>query len=214
MGMNQLIVQSLYETVAMVFGSTAIGLALGIYLGTTLFNMSQQGLKPNAGLYESLSFLVNSARSIPYIILTVLLIPVTRFLIGTSIGTGAAIIPLSIAAVLLIARCTEDALQSVPKGLIEVGHSLGAKPQDIIWKIIFPEALPPIISGVTTVMINIVGYSAMAGTVGGGGLGDLAIRYGYQRYDTVLMVLIVVIIFALVQAIQMIGQWLTNKCRH
>lgn len=211
--MNDLLFKALYETLLMVFGSTGFGILLGIPLGVILYNTSSQGLQPCKRVYGPLSFLVNGARSVPYIILTVLLIPFTRQLIGTSIGTGSAIVPLSIAAALLIARCVEDALQSVPKGLREVGISSGASPFEIIRKILLPESMAPLIAGITTVMINLVGYSAMAGTVGGGGLGDLAIRYGYQRYDTVLMILIVVILIALVQGIQMIGQWGANRYR-
>ena len=211
--MNDLLFKALGETLLMVFGSTGIGILLGVPLGIILYNSSQTGLQPCKMLYQPFSFFVNGARSIPYIILTVLLIPFTRNLIGTSIGTGSAIVPLSIAAALLIARCVEDALQSVPKGLSEVGISLGASPFEIIRKILLPESMPPLIAGVTTVMINLVGYSAMAGTVGGGGLGDLAIRYGYQRYDTVLVILIVIILVILVQGIQMLGQWSANRYR-
>jgi len=211
--LTDLVIKALLETVLMVFGSTAFGVLMGVPLGVVLYNASKKGLQPRRVLYQPLSFLVNGARSIPYIILTVLLIPFTRGLIGTSIGTGSAMIPLSIAAGLLVARCVEDALQSVPKGLSEVGISLGASPLQIIHKILLPESMSSIIAGITTVMINIVGYSAMAGTVGGGGLGDLAIRYGYQRYDIVLVVLIVVILIALVQGIQMVGQWGSNYYR-
>lgn len=210
---NDLLLKAFYETILMVFGSTGFGIILGLPLGLILYNTSKQGLQPCKMLYEPLSFLVNSARSIPYIILTVLLIPFTRQLIGTSIGMGSAIVPLSIAGALLIARCVEDVLRSVPKGLSEVGISLGASPFEIIRKILLPEGIAPLIAGITTVIINLVGYSAMAGTVGGGGLGDLAIRYGYQRYDTSLMALIVLLLVALVQGIQVIGQWCTNRYR-
>jgi D-methionine transport system permease protein len=213
MVMNDLLFKALYETLLMVFGSTGIGILLGLPVGVILYSTSQQGLQPCKKVYGPLSFLVNGARSIPYIILTVLLIPFTRNIIGTSIGTGSAIVPLSIAAALLIARCVEDALQSVPKGLSEVGISLGATPFEIIRKILLPESMAPLIAGITTVIINLVGYSAMAGTVGGGGLGDLAIRYGYQRYDTILVILIVVILVILVQCIQMLGQRCANHYR-
>lgn len=213
MVITDLIFKALTETLIMVFGSSAIGILLGVPLGVILYNASEQGLQPCKILYQPLNFFVNGARSIPYIILTVLLIPFTRQLIGTSIGTGSAIVPLSIAAALLIARCSEDALQSVPKGLSEVGISLGATSFEIIRKILLPESMPVLISGITTVMINVVGYSAMAGTVGGGGLGDVAIRYGYQRYDMILMTFIVVILVILVQSIQMLGQWYANHYR-
>ncbi len=214
MAIAQLILQGTIETLLMVFGSTFIGALMGLPLGVLLYNASEDGLNPCPRLYQPLSLVINSARSIPYIILTVLLIPFTRLIIGTSIGTMSAIIPLSIAAALLIGRCVEDALQAVPKGLSEVGVSLGATSFQTIKKIILPEGLPSIIAGITTVTINVVGYSAMAGTVGGGGLGDLAIRYGYQRYDTLLVFIIVAILIVLVQAIQMFGQWCVNQCRH
>ncbi len=214
MGIEQLIFQSTLETLSMVFGSMVIGIFMGLPLGILLYNTSGNGLTPSPRLYQPLSLVVNSARSIPYIILTILLIPFTRLIVGSSIGTLSAIIPLGLAAALLIGRCVEEALQVVPKGLSEVGISLGATSLQTIRKIILPEGLPSIIAGITTVAINIVGYSAMAGTVGGGGLGDLAIRYGYQRYDMVLMFIIVVILIVLVQVIQMVGQWCVNQCRH
>jgi len=214
MAIDQLILQGTLETLLMVFASTLIGGFIGLPLGILLYNTSENGLNPCKRTYQPLSLIINSTRSIPYIILTVLLIPFTRFMIGTSIGTISAIIPLSLAAALLIARSVEDALQAVPKGLSEVGVSLGATSLQTIIKIILPEGLPSIIAGITTVTINIVGYSAMAGTVGGGGLGDLAIRYGYQRYDTLLVFIIVVVLIVFVQAIQMFGQWCVNQCRH
>jgi D-methionine transport system permease protein len=214
MAMNLLILQGTFETLLMVFGSTLIGVLIGLPLGIFLYNTSENGLNPCQRLYHPLSLVINSARSIPYIILTVLLIPFTRLIIGTSIGTISAVIPLSLAAALLIGRCVEESLQAVPKGLSEVGVSLGATSFQTIIKIILPEGLPSILAGITTVMINIVGYSAMAGTVGGGGLGDLAIRYGYQRYDVFLIFIIVVILMVFVQTIQMFGQWCVNQYRH
>jgi D-methionine transport system permease protein len=154
---------------------------------------------------------VNAIRSIPYIILVVLLMPVTRLIVGSSIGTLAAIIPLSLAGTLLIARMVEDSLRNVPQELVEVGLAMGASKRQIITKILLYEAMPSITAGITTVLINLIGFSAMAGTVGGGGLGDLAIRYGYQRYDLSLMGVIVVVLVILVQGIQMVGDFISRK---
>ncbi len=214
MAILNLLAYSFYETIFMVSLSLFIGVMVGGSLGILLYYHSTPGLKPRPLLYKALGFMVNSLRSIPYIILTVLLIPLTRFITGSSIGTLSAIVPLSLAAILLIARATEDTLRTVPKGLIEMGLSLGADPLFIIKKIILPEALPTLIAELTNITIILVGFSAMAGTVGGGGLGDLAIRYGYQRYDTVLMAFIVLILLLIVQAIQAVGKYLTNYFRY
>jgi len=168
------------------------------------------GLAPRPLTYRFLDFLVNATRSIPYIILTVLLVPVTRLLVGKSIGTMAAVVPLSLAGALLISRHAGDALRIVPRSLLEVGLAMGATKWQIIRKIMLAESLPSIVSGSTTVVINLIGFSAMAGAVGGGGLGDLAIRYGYQRYDLPLMLIIVVILIVFVQLVQMVGDRLTR----
>lgn len=197
--------QGLFETVLMVVVSVILGVVVGLPLGIALFMCSPKGITPHRRLYEILSFFINSARSVPYIILTVLLIPVTRLCIGTSIGTLAAIFPLTLAAILLIARVSEEAFLNLPRTFIEIGYSMGARPLVIVRQILLPEALPGLVIQLTTITINLIGFSAMAGTVGGGGLGDLAIRYGYQRYDTTLVVLIVVILIALVQMIQSVG---------
>lgn len=209
-----LLTYGLYETLFMVFVSLGIGIFIGCPIGTVLFYVGKQGFKPKPFLYQILGFGVNSLRSVPYIILIVLLIPFTRLLVGSSIGTGAAIIPLSIASALLIARATEDTLRSVPKGLIEMGLSMGASSFSILYKIIFPEVLSILVSHITNITVTLIGFSAMAGTVGGGGLGDLAIRYGYQRYDTTLMFLIVIILLCLVQIVQMIGERLSRFYQH
>ncbi len=201
------------ETLQMVIVSMFLGVIFGVPLGTLLFASSPKGINPNRGLYEGLSFFVNSARSIPYIILTILLIPITRLCIGSAIGTSAAIFPLTLAAILLIARVSEDALLNLPRTFIEIGQSMGATPLSIVRKILLPEALPSLVIQLTTIAINLVGFSAMAGTVGGGGLGDLAIRFGHQRYDVTLVVFIVIILIALVQLIQMMGNALAHYLR-
>ncbi len=214
MAILNLIAQGLYETVLMVATSLILGIVAGGSLGIYLYYHSQHGLKPRLYLYHSLEFIINSIRSIPYIILTVLLIPLTRLLTGSSIGTLSAIVPLSLAAILLIARATEDTFKGIPKGLVEMGLALGAKPRYLIGRILLPEVLSPLIDEITNIAIILVGFSAMAGTVGGGGLGDLAIRYGYQRYDTTLMVLIVIILWILVQLIQGMGRFLSRYFRY
>lgn len=211
--MEQLVFYSFLETLLMVGISMFLGTAVGIMLAFFLVLTTPSGLWPNPWISQSLGMILNAFRSIPFIILIILMIPFTRFWIGTSIGTAAAILPLTFAASLLIARIIEEALNTTPKGLIEVGKALGASNLQIIFKIQFREALPLIVSGLTTVSINIIGFSAMAGTVGGGGLGDLAIRYGYQRYDFTLLIVIVMILIAIVQCVQMIGDFLEAKLK-
>ena len=212
--MVDLLFHSLFQTLLMVIVSLMIGIVGGCALGTLLYTIGSQGLRPKPYLYKVLSFGVNSVRSIPYIILIVLLIPFTRLLVGSSIGTWAAIVPLSLAAILLIARATEDTFKNIPKGLIEMGISLGASSRQIILKIIFPEALSLLIDQITSITITLIGFSAMAGTVGGGGLGDLAIRYGYQRYEILFMVVIVLVLLGLVQTVQIIGALCARRYRY
>jgi D-methionine transport system permease protein len=209
--MTSLVLQSLTETLLMVGLSALASIVLGLPLAILLTITAPGGLAPKPVVYRSLDFLVNAARSIPYIILTVLLVPVTRHLVGTSIGTFAAIVPLSLAGTLLIARHACEALRMVPHGLIEVGLAMGASRLQIIRKIMLEESLPSLISGSTTVIINLIGFSAMAGAVGGGGLGDLAIRYGYQRYDITLMLIIVAILIVFVQLVQTGGNYMTRS---
>lgn len=211
--MEQLVISSVMETLIMVGISMIFGTIIGIILAGCLVLTKPLGLLPSPFIFQGLGFFLNTFRSIPFIILIILMIPFTRFWVGTSIGTAAATLPLTFAASLLITRVIEDALNTIPRGLIEVGKALGASPLQIIIKIQLREALPLIISGLTTVSINIIGFSAMAGTVGGGGLGDLAIRYGYQRYDFTLLVLIVIILVAMVQCTQMIGDYLSVKLK-
>jgi D-methionine transport system permease protein len=211
--MEHLVLNSFIETVVMVGVSMILGTAIGIILAILLVLTKPSGLWPKLFLFQTLGIVLNAFRSIPFIILIILMIPFTRFWVGTSIGTAAATLPLTFAASLLIARIIEDALNTTPKGLIEVGKALGASNLQIITKIQFRETLPLIISGLTTITINIIGFSAMAGTVGGGGLGDLAIRHGYQRYDFTLLIIIVIILIVLVQCVQTIGNFLSAKLK-
>ncbi|MES2252337.1 MAG: methionine ABC transporter permease [Pseudomonadota bacterium] len=203
----------LIETLGMVTVSTVLGIAIGLPIGMALFAYSPKGIRPNRTLFEGLSLFINSARSIPYIILTVLLIPLTRLCIGTSIGTIAAIFPLTLAAILLIARASEEAFLNLPRTFTEIGTSMGATPLRIFLVILLPEALPGLVIQLTTIIINLIGFSAMAGTVGGGGLGDLAIRYGYQRYDTALVIAIVIVLIVLVHVVQSIGNGIARRIR-
>lgn len=208
-----LVTSATFETLIMVFLSMFFGIAFGIPIALGLYITRHHSFAPSPVLNSLVNFLINALRSIPYIILAVLMMPMTRFLVGSSIGLMAAIVPLTLAASLLVARATEDALATVPHSLIEVGIAMGAKRRHIITKILLPEALWAIVSGCTTVTINIIGFSAMAGTVGGGGLGDLAIRYGYQRYDLILMFIIVVILIFFVQVVQKFGCWLSYRIK-
>lgn len=211
--MIQLLIQSSLETLFMVAMATFFGVALGIPLGVFLFATASNSLCPSTWLNRSVGFIVNAIRSTPYIIFVVALIPLTRLLVGTSIGTVAATVPLSLAAVMLYCRSVEDALRNVPKGLIEAAHSLGATRLQIIYKILIPEALPSLVSNLTFIVITLVGFSAMAGAVGGGGLGDLGIRYGYQRYDLPTIIAVVILLILLVQIIQTFGDFITKKLK-
>ena len=209
--MTTLLLQSLLETLIMVGASAVLSILIGVPLAILLSITAPNGLWPHVWINHILGGVVNAIRSIPYIILVVLLMPIMRMLVGSSIGTLAAIIPLSLAGALLVARMVEDSLRNISQQLIEVGLAMGASKRQIITKILLYEAMPSITAGITTVLINLIGFSAMAGAVGGGGLGDLAIRYGYQRYDFSLMLIIVVILVILVQVIQMIGDFISRS---
>ena len=210
----ELLVDSLGQTLTMVIVSGLLGFVFGIPLGVLLHISKKYGLMENIALNKSIGMVVNVGRSIPFIILLVVLIPLTRFLVGTSIGTAAAIVPLTIGAIPFIARLVEGALLEIPSGLVEAAQAMGAKPHQIITKVMLPEALPGIINAVTITLVTLVGYSAMAGTVGGGGLGDVGIRYGYQRFDSTVMMITVVILVVLVQLIQSIGDHLVKRVDH
>lgn len=212
--MLELLIQSFYETVLMVTTASLFSIVLGVPLALLLVVTAKGGLYQHPVLCHFTNFLVNAIRSIPYIILTVVMMPITRVLVGTSIGTWAAVVPLTIAGLLLVARAAEEAMRQVPQGLLEVGLAAGASRLQIIRSVLLPESLPSLVAGVTTVVVNIIGFSAMAGAVGGGGLGDLAIRYGYQRYDIQLVLIIVVILIAMVQLVQVTGNTLVRRMTH
>jgi D-methionine transport system permease protein len=200
-----LLLDSFWQTIYMVALSSVIATLFGLPLGVLLFVTKPGNILANRTLYQILGTIVNMTRSIPFVILMIAVIPLTRLLVGTSIGTNAAIVPLSLAAIPFIARIVENALLEVDAGLIEAALAMGATPCQIIKKVLLPEAFPSIINGLILTVISLVGYSAMAGAVGGGGLGDLAIRYGYERFDMTVMLLTIAIMIILVQVIQLGG---------
>lgn len=206
-----LLLNATFETVYMVILAGTIATLLGLPLGIILYSTRQGSFLEKVTLHRILDAIVNITRSIPFIILMIAVIPFTRFIVGTSIGTIAAIVPLSLCAIPFIARVIENALLEVNKGLIEAAISMGATHPQIIQKVLIPEALPGMINGLTLAAVSLIGYSAMAGAVGGGGLGDLAIRYGYHRFDTTMMLTTLVIMIILVQLIQWVGDTLAKR---
>lgn len=212
--MLQLFAISLWETVLMVGASGLIGGMVGIPLGVFLRLTDTGGILANRPANLVVGGVVNAVRSTPFIILLVAIIPFTRFITGTSIGTWAAVVPLTLAAAPFIARLVETALREVDGGLVEAAQSMGATTWQIVWKVLLPEALPGIVAGLTIAFVSLTGYSAMAGAVGGGGLGDLGIRYGYQRFLPDVMLAVVVILIVFVQLIQSLGDWAVRKLSH
>lgn len=203
---------STLQTLAMVFISTIFSLVLGLPLGILLcITDPQTGIMPKPILNQILTRIVNALRSFPFIILMILLFPLSRIIVGTSIGTAATIVPLSIAAAPFVARIIETSLKEVDPGVVQAARAMGSTDFQIIVKVLLPEALPSLVSGITLTIINLIGYSAMAGAIGGGGLGDLAIRYGYQRFRPEVMVAAVVVILVLVELIQFIGSKISAK---
>lgn len=207
----QLVGSATVQTLAMVGLSTLFSLALGFPLGILLCVTDPAGIVPRPALNQVLSRVVNVLRSFPFIILMILLFPLSRVLVGTSIGTAATIVPLSIAAAPFVARIIESALREVDPGVIQAARAMGSRNRQIIFRVMIPEALPALVSGVTLTVINLIGYSAMAGAIGGGGLGDLAIRYGYQRFRSDVMIAAVVIILVMVELIQLVGTRIANR---
>ena len=200
------------ETIYMVIASTFFAILLGLPLGTLLFTSGT--IKPNRSINHFVAGLINISRSIPFIILLVALIPVTRLLVGTSIGIHAAMVPLTLGATPFFARLVDNVYKSLPAGLIEAGFAMGANTWQMIRRILLPEAMPALIHAITVTAITLVNYSAMAGTVGGGGLGDLAIRYGYQRFNIGIMIATVSILVVIVQLLQMGGDHLARRFSH
>lgn len=198
-------------TLYMTLVSTLFGYILGLPMGIVLTVTDKEGIRPNAAVYKILDFIVNVVRSIPFLILLILVIPLTKAIVGKSYGSSATIVPLVIAAAPFIARMVESSLKEVDKGVIEAAQSMGAGTFTIIWKVLLAEARTSLLVGVTIAVGTILGYSAMAGTVGGGGLGDIAIRYGYYRYQTDIMIVTIVILVVLVQILQGLGMMISKK---
>lgn len=203
---------STFQTLAMVFVSTVFSVILGLPLGILLcVTDPASGIMPKPVLYQVLTRIVNALRSFPFMILMILLFPLSRFIVGSSIGTVATMVPLSIAAAPFVARIIETSLKEVDLGVVQAARAMGSTNFQIIVKVLLPEALPSLVSGITLTIINLIGYSAMAGVIGGGGLGDLAIRYGYQRNQPLVMIPAVIIILILVEVIQLIGSKISNN---
>lgn len=198
---------STWQTIYMVFCASVLSIFVGLNLGILLLVTQKEGAWEQPWVYRILSFIVNLGRSIPFIVLMVALIPITRFLVGTSIGTNASIVPLTIAAIPFYARIAESAFKQVEKGLIEAAHAMGVTPWQLIFKVILPESLVPLLEGATLTIIALVSYSGVVGVIGGGGLGDVAIRYGYQRFDVAVMLITIVLLVILVQAVQWVGDF-------
>lgn len=191
--------------------STIVAMIVGIPLGVVLVITGKGHILSNKAVNSTLGAVVNALRSIPFIILMVAIIPLTRLIAGTSIGTTAACVPLTIAAIPFLARLVETSIREINSGVIEAAQAMGASPFQIIRKVLLPEALPTIIDNVTVLIVNLISYSAMAGAIGGGGLGDIAIRYGYQRFQGDVMLATIIILIVLVQLIQSIGDFLSRK---
>ncbi len=209
-----MLLEGIRDTLYMTIFSTFFGYVLGLPLGIALTVTGQDGLSPNKIIYRILDVIINIMRSIPFLILLILIIPLTKAIVGRSYGATATIVPLTLAAAPLIGRMVESSLKEVNPGVIEAAISMGAKNRTIIWKVLIGEARTSLLVGATIVLGTVLGYSAMAGVVGGGGLGDIAIRYGYYRYETGVMLVTLIFIVALVQLLQGTGMLLARKFDH
>lgn len=209
--MIDLLLKATLETLYMVSISTLFTVVFGLPLGIVLVVTTEGHILAHKAVNKALSYVVNMARSLPFIILMIFIIPFTRLIVGTSIGTNAAIVPLVVAAIPFFARIVESALHEVDGGVVEAAIAMGASPLQIILRVLLPEALPSLILGTTITIINLLGYSAMAGAVGGGGIGDLAIRYGYHRFNTEIMMATILLLIALVQGLQTTGNLIAGS---
>src|SRR5262245_23824976 len=212
--MFELLLRSLWETILMTAASGVISLVAGLPLGLALVLTNRGGIAENLWVNRILGGVINGFRSVPFIILLVALIPVTRLIVGTALGTWAAIVPLAIAATPYYARIAEVSLREVDRGLIDAVRAMGGNRWTVIREVLVPEALPGIVAGFTVTLVTLIGASAMAGAIGAGGLGDLAIRYGYQRFETAVMIAVVVVLIILVSGIQWIGDRLVERLDH
>ena len=209
-----LLLQSIWETVVMTLASGVISFVAGLPLALILVATDRGGIAENLVVNRALGWVINGFRSVPFIILLVALIPLTRLLVGTSLGTAAAIVPLAIAAAPYYARVAEVSLREVDPGLIEAARAMGGNRWTIVREVLVPEALPGIVAGFTVTLVTLVGASAMAGAIGAGGLGDLAIRYGYQRFETGVIIAVVAVLIVLVSGIQWLGDRLVARLDH
>lgn len=208
---NNMILNGILETLYMTLLSTAVGYLFGLPMGVLLAVFDKDGLKPNRAAYKVLDILANIVRSIPFLILLILVIPLTKLIVGQSYGSSATVVPLVVAAIPFIARMVESSLKEVDYGVIEAARAMGANDFTIVVKVMILESRTSLITGATIAIGTILGYSAMAGTVGGGGLGDIAIRYGYYRYDSAIMIVTVVLLVVLVQVFQSVGMVVASR---
>ncbi|HEY0124808.1 MAG TPA: methionine ABC transporter permease [Rhizobium sp.] len=206
--------RSFWETIWMTGASGLLSLVIGLPLGLALVVTGRDGIAEQLAVNRILAALVNGFRAVPFVILLIALIPLTRLIVGTALGTTAAIVPLTIAAIPYYARIAEVSLREVDRGLIDAVRAMGGNRWTIIREVLVPEALPGIVAGFTVTLVTLIGASAMAGTIGGGGLGDLAIRYGYQRFETGVMIAVVVVLIILVCGMQWLGDRLVAKLDH
>lgn len=199
------------ETLYMVFLSTIIAIIIGLPLGIILTVSRPNGLMENKNVYRILDFIINIMRSLPFVILMIVVLPLTKLIVGKGYGTNAAIVPLSLSAAPFVARLMEGYLLEIDRGIIEAAKSMGSTNSQIIFKVMIPEAMPSVINGITMTIINLIGYSTMAGAMGGGGLGDIAMRYGYQRRENDILLVSVIAIILIVQFVQLLGNKFANK---
>ena len=207
----EMLLEGVLDTLYMTLAATFLSYVFGLVMGVVLVICRKDGIRPNALVYGVLDVVVNLTRSFPFLILMIAVIPFTRFLVGTTIGNNATVVPLALAAAPFVARLVEASLLEVDSGVVEAAQSMGASTWQIIRKVLLPEALPSLINGSAVSAITILGYSAMSGAVGGGGLGKLAIMYGYNRYQTDIMIMTVVLLIIIVQAFQSFGNWATRR---
>lgn len=208
---TEILLPALGETIYMVFVSTIFSVIIGFIPAIVLVLTDENGLKPNKIVYKILDFIINMLRSFPFLILMIAIFPLTKLITGKQIGTTAAIVPLTIGAFPFAARVIESSLKEVDSGIVEAAKSFGASNFQIIFKVMIKEAMPSIVSGITLTVINIIGYSAMAGAIGGGGLGDAAMHYGYYMFNTTVMVYTVILLMIIVQLLQSLGNFIYKK---
>lgn len=212
--MAPLLGEATWQTAQMVGWSTLFTVLLGLPLGVALVVFDRGGLLPLPAVKAVLGVVVNAGRSLPFIVLMIAIIPFTRLVVGTTIGTAAVVVPLTVGAVPFFARLVETALREVGTDVVQAAQAMGAGRTTIVGKVLLPEAFPGLVAGLTVTVVALIGYSAMAGTVGGGGLGDLAVRYGYQRFETLIMIVTVVVLIVIVQLIQSLGDVVARRLSH